>query len=717
MLRLNNKINNNGSKRNRRITSSCRKTSTAEANVLFLGLVLVLLLSSSSPSLAAFNDSKNPWTDPQTPEDTRSITDSRGRKLHLVFSDEFTEGHRSFADGHDTRWTAEDRPAETNAALNYYNSTLVKTDGEKGFLRMSVHRQDAHWIEHNIATGEQVQHPHRFYQSGMVTTWNKFCFTSGVVEMKFKLPGKPLRYEREVFLFSVLRCLRGLTSSLFVFLPFFQFSGGLWPAFWMLGNLARPSYFRSTQGVWPWSYPVCGTSEEAQQARAGQELSACNASLMKGRGSPEIDIIEAQPGDVQFVYDAVQQVDGSTRPIAIHRPMISSSLQVSPGISTSLRPETPNLPQTGQWYPDLFPMGGAAYGQDVTTMSAEQMDSPPRMINNYWYGQVIHDEPKLWQDGLSCNWHHGTDYYEELRTIRMEWQAPDKAGNNGYVKWYDTNGKLLYHITSAMLQKRPGSPDAVPQIPFEAMYLILNTDVSPRWGWNGCDGNADPCLQQHPEMCNEWGQLTCLDCSNPDCLRCPNTTAWLRDFCEEVDPSSSAADYIIDYVRVYQDLSDPLHTTGCDPPDYPTKEFIDEHWKRYTFDPIVQDAPLQRVQHGGGSCETDSDCGNYVSDYLKGKGNSTSQQQQQPPVGPSPLLRSSFCVDNKCQCPSDWTGPHCKSPCIGAYAHCTKTTHVGEGTNPPSTTTSSATIVLPSKVLIVLVAVAIAATVTGPFLG
>jgi len=28
-------------------------------------------------------------------------------------------------------------------------------------------------------------------QSGMVQSWNKFCFTGGVVEISAKLPGKP----------------------------------------------------------------------------------------------------------------------------------------------------------------------------------------------------------------------------------------------------------------------------------------------------------------------------------------------------------------------------------------------------------------------------------------------------------------------------------------------------------------------------------------------
>lgn len=46
------------------------------------------------------------------------------------------------------------------------------------------------------------------YKGGMITTWNKFCFTSGLIEASVQLPG---RYD----------------------VP------GLWPAIWTMGNLGR----------------------------------------------------------------------------------------------------------------------------------------------------------------------------------------------------------------------------------------------------------------------------------------------------------------------------------------------------------------------------------------------------------------------------------------------------------------------------------------------
>ena len=49
------------------------------------------------------------------------------------------------------------------------------------------------------------------YSGTMITTWNKFCFTGGYLIANMSLPG-----ESDVW--------------------------GLWPAFWMMGNLGRGKF-------------------------------------------------------------------------------------------------------------------------------------------------------------------------------------------------------------------------------------------------------------------------------------------------------------------------------------------------------------------------------------------------------------------------------------------------------------------------------------------
>jgi beta-glucanase (GH16 family) len=60
-------------------------------------------------------------------------------------------------------------------------------------------------------TLSQVQTHNLNFSSGFMSTWNKFCFTGGMVEASVMLPG---------------------ASDV----------SGLWPAIWTLGNLGAPFF-------------------------------------------------------------------------------------------------------------------------------------------------------------------------------------------------------------------------------------------------------------------------------------------------------------------------------------------------------------------------------------------------------------------------------------------------------------------------------------------
>lgn len=110
----------------------------------------------------------------------------------------------------------------------------------------------------------------------MIQSWNKLCFTGGRLEASISLPG------------------RGDTS-------------GFWPGFWIMGNLARPGYAASTEGMWPYSYDdVCDAGITPNQSSVdgisylpGMRLPACTCegedhpTPGKSRSAPEIDVIEA----------------------------------------------------------------------------------------------------------------------------------------------------------------------------------------------------------------------------------------------------------------------------------------------------------------------------------------------------------------------------------------------------------------------------------------
>lgn len=119
------------------------------------------------------------------------------------------------------------------------------------------------------------------FKSGMVTSWNKWCFTGGYMEMSVRLPGNAQ-------------------------VP------GFWPAFWAMGNLGRAGYMASTGGFWPYSYDVCGDGSTQATSIPGSQVpsqlvSACpdnvsapgyiNRTLYgfqpnQARNAPEFDVFE-----------------------------------------------------------------------------------------------------------------------------------------------------------------------------------------------------------------------------------------------------------------------------------------------------------------------------------------------------------------------------------------------------------------------------------------
>ena len=112
--------------------------------------------------------------DPDTPKNATTIVDSRANTLNLIFSDEFNLAGRKFGPGDDKYWEAVDHYNPTTGDLEYYDSKTVTTANGKLTIT-ATHETDG-------------GHP---FTSGMLTSWNQFCFTGGVVEVSVKLPGDP----------------------------------------------------------------------------------------------------------------------------------------------------------------------------------------------------------------------------------------------------------------------------------------------------------------------------------------------------------------------------------------------------------------------------------------------------------------------------------------------------------------------------------------------
>eukprot|EP01052_Picozoa_sp_SAG31_P061829 SAG31_NODE_20879_length_563_cov_1.213362_2_plen_99_part_01 len=90
----------------------------------------------------------------------------------------------------------------TTGQVCFYNESLAETVGGKLRIRTTSDDVEAKYFAPDGTIGTD----RRPYSSSMLQSWNKFCFTEGIVEMSVQMPGEPDQ-------------------------------AGLWPGFWMMGNL------------------------------------------------------------------------------------------------------------------------------------------------------------------------------------------------------------------------------------------------------------------------------------------------------------------------------------------------------------------------------------------------------------------------------------------------------------------------------------------------
>jgi len=473
---------------------------------------LLLMKKFSILLLYCLYSSKAGWIDPDTPDIAfETVSHYNGESYKLVFSDEFNVDNRFFHDGYDPKWTALHKNDYTNYALQYYNSNLVKTSN--GFLNISTIVEDVSFDFENKDVKSRMT---KNYQSGMLQGWNKFCFTGGIIEFSAILPGK---------------------SDI----------GGLWPAIWLLGNLARATYVGSSNNVWPWSYNICN-----EKLRRQQLISACNSvnhfdlESNQGRGAPEIDILETMAGKGKLINTP------------IHRPYFSTSLQIAPG-NQNYRPNPTEEPMYELWYHH-----GLEYGENTS-------------LNIFFYGMYLEGSTKdksYLADAISANRNLYDTHFEHLHLYRLEWVP----GSEGHLIWY-LDDEFVFRISASALNLTSAI------LPEEPMYIILNTAMSSTWGF--------------PQPCPEGCPCNCFDCRLQECL-CAVPESMCQNF---------PANFLIDSIRVYQNPNDKNQTVGCSTPTHKSRRFIQAHKNLYMDEGDKE--PLRKIAHGGGKCTRNENCGLY----------------------------------------------------------------------------------------------------------
>eukprot|EP00542_Grammatophora_oceanica_P020398 CAMPEP_0194039022 /NCGR_PEP_ID=MMETSP0009_2-20130614/11211_1 /TAXON_ID=210454 /ORGANISM="Grammatophora oceanica, Strain CCMP 410" /LENGTH=561 /DNA_ID=CAMNT_0038681721 /DNA_START=332 /DNA_END=2017 /DNA_ORIENTATION=+ len=448
------------------------------------------------------------------------------KDFKLVFSDEFNTPGRTFADGTDPRWTALDKNDYTNDALHYYTPDNVKTN-DNGELVITSMVGDTDVIGFDDVKRKNT-HVVKHFRSGMVQSWNKFCFTGGIIEARVTLPGK-------------------------------ADTGGLWPAFWMLGNLARHTYVGSSQHIWPWSAPNC-----TLKAHWAQQINGCARVLHyglergRGRGAPEIDVFEVQPGNIRHNTGPFWQM-------SVGQPFMSASYQVAPGRLP--RPGDGWWPGPSQWY------DGLTGGHNTS-------------LNILFYGNYNHfrgdtnAKKDYWSDAISFNRQLDQSHFSKPHTYRVEWE-PARPGHAGYIRWYLDNEIVLDIDGGALDRAGQGS-----EISSEPMYILLNTAISKQWGFpHQCPASC-PCKKYNCQS-PEWEQ----------------TCGFSEGFCDMLQDADGPPEYKIDWVRIYQDPDNEVHKVGCSTPERPTRRYIEAHEALYKTEDDLH--PLRGIQRGRGVCSGD----------------------------------------------------------------------------------------------------------------
>jgi beta-glucan synthesis-associated protein KRE6 len=263
---------------------------------------------------------------------------------HQVFSDEFEQDGRTFHDGKDPRWTAIKKndckqdcrwrcffpklhetavsiifapvfhasSKDTNLALHFYHDDNAITTN--GVLNITTEIKTNVYKAFNEKT-KKFYADAKHVQTGMLQGWNKFCHIGGIVEFSAKLPGKP----EDGGLWPACKSLCFLVCEEPGVVAFKSEDLMHVAVVWMLGNLGRATFVGSSNFMWPFSYNLCDPKKRQTQAiNACDKLNHYGMAPNTGRGSPEIDIIEAMQGNMKEKLPSTH----------IMRPYQSTSLQV-----------------------------------------------------------------------------------------------------------------------------------------------------------------------------------------------------------------------------------------------------------------------------------------------------------------------------------------------------------------------------------------------------
>ncbi|KAJ2922226.1 hypothetical protein H1R20_g14871, partial [Candolleomyces eurysporus] len=326
----------------------------------------------------------------------------------LVFSDEFEQEGRTFWPGDDPYWEA--------VNLHYWATT------GNGSLLLRMDRMTDPSINHNME-----------FRSGMVQSWNKFCFTGGLIEVMVRLPG---------------------SSTI----------SGLWPGAWTMGNLGRAGYGASVEGLWPFSYDECDVGTLPNQTYPGTQTPL--AALQNGDPSHG-NVLSYLPG---------QRLSACTCPGQSHPgPVRSDGTYVG-----RAAPEIDILEaivENGEGHVSLSAQWAPYNAEYLPNNSSGNIvvDDPLTVINPYKGGVFQQTTSGLAATNQSC--------YELSGGCFTTFGFEYKPGfDDAYITWYNNN-RRSWTLYAPAMQRDPATEISARPVPVEPMYIIMNLAISLNFGF------------------------------------------------------------------------------------------------------------------------------------------------------------------------------------------------------------------------------------------
>ncbi|KAJ7072320.1 beta-glucan synthesis-associated [Mycena amicta] len=442
-----------------------------------------LATNSALGNLGGRNGVHRGLIDAETPDSAYTMPSwAGGEEMQLVFSDEFNVDGRSFYPD----WEAVDLHYWVRVSPKLFKPAAITT--ADGKLRITLSQQETHNLSYQEVS------------AGMLSTWNKFCFT-GVT------PFRPS-----------------------VRLPGLNNVQGLWPA------LISLWYGATLDGLWPYSYDSCDVGTAPNQTHdglplaatvngdtghngdlswlPGQRLSACTCpgederhpgpkrgNGFVGRAAPEIDVFEAQISSLNKVL-------------------------------------VPQVSQSAQWAPF-----DAGYQWQNTSEFFTLADPTISMINGF-KGSITQEatsiltntNPLCYEDNGDCFESYGFEY---------------KPGfDDAYITWI-ASGKVAWTIRAGGVGANTLTEIGPRQVPVEPMYIIANLGMSHNFGNVDLAHIPFPCHLEidyirvyQPKSAINFG------CDPPDfptqtfintyidAYTDPNLTTWTNDFGQPYPKSS-----------------------------------------------------------------------------------------------------------------------------------------------------------------------------------